>query len=245
MTRSRPLALLCPVLAMSWRLAPSWRSALSRGSALSSIASRSSVSGRQQSLTRHKRGVHFDSTNHRPAYGICHANARASPLKISGGERTVDDDKIPPAPIAFPWTAGRSRISAATFSKRPAAQNAGWGGRDRTSEWRNQNPLPYRLATPHQARRIGLARKRHAIPGRRPWSTDRARPFQPPRRRNFAAPPGDPTFPPIRQCWQALIPHARSRRGGPPRACAKKLRPGRFHGMTAAKSANSTFEDTP
>jgi hypothetical protein len=24
----------------------------------------------------------------------------------------------------------------------------GWGGRTRTSEWRNQNPLPYRLATP-------------------------------------------------------------------------------------------------
>ena len=29
--------------------------------------------------------------------------------------------------------------------------SAGWGGRDRTSEWRNQNPLPYRLATPQQA----------------------------------------------------------------------------------------------
>ena len=28
----------------------------------------------------------------------------------------------------------------------------GWGGRDRTSEWRNQNPLPYRLATPHRRR---------------------------------------------------------------------------------------------
>lgn len=28
---------------------------------------------------------------------------------------------------------------------------SGWGGRDRTSEWRNQNPLPYRLATPQQA----------------------------------------------------------------------------------------------
>lgn len=27
----------------------------------------------------------------------------------------------------------------------------GWGGRDRTSEWRNQNPLPYRLATPQCA----------------------------------------------------------------------------------------------
>jgi hypothetical protein len=30
-------------------------------------------------------------------------------------------------------------------------RNSGWGGRTRTSEWRNQNPLPYHLATPHQA----------------------------------------------------------------------------------------------
>ena len=28
---------------------------------------------------------------------------------------------------------------------------AGWGGRIRTSEWRNQNPLPYHLATPQCA----------------------------------------------------------------------------------------------
>src|SRR5919199_4450999 len=27
---------------------------------------------------------------------------------------------------------------------------AGWGGRIRTSLWRNQNPLPYRLGTPQQ-----------------------------------------------------------------------------------------------
>jgi hypothetical protein len=26
----------------------------------------------------------------------------------------------------------------------------GWGGRDRTCEWRHQKPLPYRLATPQQ-----------------------------------------------------------------------------------------------
>jgi hypothetical protein len=26
-----------------------------------------------------------------------------------------------------------------------------WGGRIRTSEWRDQNPLPYRLATPQQS----------------------------------------------------------------------------------------------
>ena len=30
----------------------------------------------------------------------------------------------------------------------------GWGARIRTWEWRNQNPLPYHLATPHRA--VGL-----------------------------------------------------------------------------------------
>jgi hypothetical protein len=30
-----------------------------------------------------------------------------------------------------------------------AADRVGWGGRIRTSEWRDQNPLPYHLATPH------------------------------------------------------------------------------------------------
>ncbi len=32
-----------------------------------------------------------------------------------------------------------------------------WGGRDRTSEWRNQNPLPYRLATPHPVASVNRA----------------------------------------------------------------------------------------
>ncbi len=31
----------------------------------------------------------------------------------------------------------------------------GWGGRVRTSEWRNQNPLPYHLATPQQSAQLG------------------------------------------------------------------------------------------
>ena len=30
--------------------------------------------------------------------------------------------------------------------------SAGWGARIRTWEWRNQNPLPYHLATPHRGR---------------------------------------------------------------------------------------------
>jgi hypothetical protein len=31
-----------------------------------------------------------------------------------------------------------------------SAKAGGWGGRIRTSAWGNQNPLPYRLATPHR-----------------------------------------------------------------------------------------------
>src|SRR4026207_1431453 len=31
-----------------------------------------------------------------------------------------------------------------------AGKSVGWGARIRTWEWRNQNPLPYHLATPHQ-----------------------------------------------------------------------------------------------
>jgi hypothetical protein len=33
----------------------------------------------------------------------------------------------------------------------PETALPGWGGRIRTSAWRNQNPLPYRLATPQAA----------------------------------------------------------------------------------------------
>src|SRR5262249_49838971 len=35
----------------------------------------------------------------------------------------------------------------------------GWGARIRTWEWRNQNPLPYHLATPHRARHAASARR--------------------------------------------------------------------------------------
>jgi hypothetical protein len=55
----------------------------------------------------------------------------------------------------FP-TAGRTEFPNALeipirirlFTKQNQSIGSGWGGRDRTSEWRNQNPLPYRLATP-------------------------------------------------------------------------------------------------
>src|SRR5271166_5649460 len=35
----------------------------------------------------------------------------------------------------------------------------GWGARNRTWEWRNQNPLPYRLATPQHQRARGPYRQ--------------------------------------------------------------------------------------
>ena len=38
---------------------------------------------------------------------------------------------------------------AGNIGRNRSLSSDGWGGRDRTSEWRNQNPLPYRLATPH------------------------------------------------------------------------------------------------
>jgi hypothetical protein len=59
------------------------------------------------------------------------------------------------------------------------AEEIGWGGRIRTSVWRNQNPLPYHLATPHHEtcehrlachadRRLSPKRTRHAGHSRSP-----------------------------------------------------------------------------
>src|SRR5262245_11587904 len=56
--------------------------------------------------------------------------------------------------LETPW----SRLTARNVegSSRPGDRGsetrmAGWGARIRTWEWRNQNPLPYHLATPHDA----------------------------------------------------------------------------------------------
>ncbi len=46
----------------------------------------------------------------------------------------------------------RCRTASASASINPGCDRVknGWGTRDRTWEWWNQNPLPYRLAIPHQ-----------------------------------------------------------------------------------------------
>ena len=57
-----------------------------------------------------------------------------------------------PKPVAS--TRNRGRVLEFIPIRRPDSGSAnryllGWGARNRTWEWRNQNPLPYRLATPH------------------------------------------------------------------------------------------------
>src|SRR5712664_2409210 len=49
------------------------------------------------------------------------------------------------------------------FGKEFSALTLGWGARIRTWEWRNQNPLPYHLATPQNASRAWAA---HGIAAR-------------------------------------------------------------------------------
>src|SRR3954447_5523561 len=71
---------------------------------------------------------------------------------------------------------GHSRVS---WQPELNAGMAGWGGRDRTSEWRNQNPLPYRLATPQLAGfRIGGG-SRPRSPFRQRRSIESGAAFQP------------------------------------------------------------------
>ena len=46
----------------------------------------------------------------------------------------------------------RNRGDSPIYRKRKLETGlAGWGARTRTWEWRNQNPLPYHLATPQCA----------------------------------------------------------------------------------------------
>src|SRR4051812_40122800 len=55
--------------------------------------------------------------------------------------------------VTFVVTAITRTMSPRTdaASARSAWALSGWGAWIRTREWRNQNPLPYHLATPHEA----------------------------------------------------------------------------------------------
>jgi hypothetical protein len=71
--------------------------------------------------------------------------------------RQVSDSFLRTADIAECVTAKRSfdlsHAGVPVVVRNPVGRRGmrGWGGRIRTSGWRNQNPLPYRLATPQSA----------------------------------------------------------------------------------------------
>jgi hypothetical protein len=111
----------------------------------------------------------------------------------------------------FPKCAQKFGWEESYFSNEFSALTPGWGGRDRTSEWRNQNPLPYRLATPQQA---GSGIQSPPPPRR---STDGGRPFQQAR-----GPNSNRTDAPLPHYmkYEALLPVGRSR--APPNFARKR-----------------------
>jgi hypothetical protein len=72
-------------------------------------------------------------------------------------------------------TRGNVADSHTPRNNTPETRPPGWGGRIRTSAWRNQNPLPYRLATPqcrflsHAAARGGQTLVRGRTSRNRCW----------------------------------------------------------------------------
>src|SRR4029077_17479710 len=57
------------------------------------------------------------------------------------------------------WPEEDCSFSFLPIARGPVASGpiSGWGGRIRTSGWRNQNPLPYHLATPQRSARLERA----------------------------------------------------------------------------------------
>ena len=138
----------------------------------------------------------------------------SSPGSRPGGGSGVSGKFFPP----------RSRTEAPPRARQKVS---GWGGRDRTSEWRNQNPLPYRLATPQRGAVLGAALVKPADPRIAPPQTHQ--PGGPPQRRVAPRPPrsrtGRNTWRPIRSSAPAGSRAARSQRRAPRRSPGKRRAP--------------------
>jgi hypothetical protein len=76
-------------------------------------------------------------------------NSEQRPAPKSRAQRSEMPEVADQRPV--PASLTRGNVDAFPFWGKYAPETAlpGWGGRIRTSAWRNQNPLPYRLATPH------------------------------------------------------------------------------------------------
>ena len=138
---------------------------LSAGLAIAKIASTTSqISGmvRTTTSTPPRRGASGSSESSGPW-------ARGAWAGAAGG---AVEEKSRPRPLAFVpadlKAADEIRSKGYTVGTRAMLRRLrlwdsvsnfnGWGGRIRTSVWRNQNPLPYHLATPHWRARTILGR---------------------------------------------------------------------------------------
>ena len=81
------------------------------------------------------------ATRKRRAHVLANAVANAARTAIQNADAEPLQNGVPGVPR-----------SKASFRRKCKPLASGWGARIRTWEWRNQNPLPYHLATPHQAR---------------------------------------------------------------------------------------------
>ena len=115
-----------------------------RGTAVVTLARAGCNEVEIYSITGHKPGdVQAILTTHylpRDAEVASNAIAKLNQYKI-GARRTKGGRK---SPDCAPDCAENREQKNGESVKR----SIGWGGRIRTSEWRNQNPLPYHLATP-------------------------------------------------------------------------------------------------
>src|SRR6185437_7922531 len=86
--------------------------------------------------------------------------ARARPVKKTRHQKLSFRDRGQLSAILLVFrtprqsSAGEMARAGAIFRRRHRTRHetrlGGWGARIRTWEWRNQNPLPYLLATPHR-----------------------------------------------------------------------------------------------
>ncbi len=116
----------------------------------------------------------------------------------------------------------------------------GWGGRIRTSEWRIQSPLPYRLATPQASRNVSAALLGRNGHGARRYGSSRGW------RRCTAGSPASPRGdgPPARMGYRQHL--GRHGRGTTVVEHAKAGGPAARHaGEAAARRRNQRLEDRP
>jgi hypothetical protein len=134
-----------------------------------------------QSALRSRPPFDLDSVIVEPVSGISKPVSPSGPRKIrkleladqrhaarNGGIGPVTG----PLPSLLRRRCGLTGRNVGTIGKchdsRPETGLVGWGGRDRTSACRNQNPVPYRLATPQQGPPDGGLRIKGAGPVRKP-----------------------------------------------------------------------------